>query len=104
MRAAVAIVALLAAGCQAQAFIASPAGSELTVSSNDSATVNVTLPQAFTFWRQSFTTVGVSTNGFAVFPSLASGSYYTSNNTTPATTAGNFSTSHTHAAQCTPSR
>ncbi len=71
------------------AFVPSPPGSELSVSSNDSATVNVTLPQAFTFWGNTYTTIGVSTNGLAVFPTLSSSAYYTSNNATPGTAAPN---------------
>jgi hypothetical protein len=64
------------------AFIPSPPGSELTFSSNDTAQVNVTLPQAFKFWGNTYTSIGVSTNGLAVFPSMTTS--YTGNNSVPA--------------------
>jgi len=68
-------------------FIPSPPGTELTFSSNDTAQVNVTLPQSFIFWGVTYTSIGVSTNGLAVFPSLTTS--YTGNNTTPAPAAPN---------------
>lgn len=68
-------------------FISAPASATLTFSSNDQGTASVTLPQPFTYWGTSFTTLGISTNGLIGFPSLSTS--YDSNLTTASTTAPN---------------